>query len=52
MICEYDLSHRRTILKALFQAKGITEYDFNTVAQIPYRLLHITPTLEDSYRVR
>ena len=42
----------RDQLRELFNAHGIVEYDFNTVAKIVNQLLAITPSFETYYRVK
>ncbi len=42
----------RDKLIALFNAHGIVEYDANTVARIPSRILAITPSFESYYQVK
>ena len=42
----------RCELEHLFRAHGVVEYDFNTVAQVAYRFLGLTPSFEEHFRVR
>ena len=42
----------RDALKALFTAKGIVEYDVNTVNQVVTALLQRTPSFETFFKVR
>ena len=46
-----ELYPLRPRLRKLFETHGIVEYDANTVARVPDRLLKITPTFETHYRV-
>ena len=51
-LVEDDLYPLRTQLKGLFAAKGILEYDVNTVAAVVDRLLQLTPSFETFFSIR
>ncbi len=52
VLVQDGLYPERSTLRALFLAKGITEYDANTVVRVTEQLLSVTPTLEDYFHVQ